>query len=102
MVLCKLPVPGRPTNSIRVGQVPTVLAVGVGGECFDVFFSRLSVVFSPSFWETTGFRLKYYLKEPISPNQPTNQHLGNFDTVRDNFTRLGTNINHDQTTCRGD
>ena len=24
----------------------------------------------------------------------------NFDTVRDNFTKLGTNINHDQTTCR--
>ena len=25
----------------------------------------------------------------------------NFDTVRDNFTKLGTNIKHDQTTCRG-
>ena len=24
----------------------------------------------------------------------------NFDTVQDNFTKLGTNINHDQTTCR--
>ena len=24
----------------------------------------------------------------------------NFDTVRDNFTKLGTNINHDQTMCR--
>ena len=24
----------------------------------------------------------------------------NFDTVRDNVTKLGTNINHDQTTCR--
>ena len=24
----------------------------------------------------------------------------NFDTVRNNFTKLGTNINHDQTTCR--
>ena len=24
----------------------------------------------------------------------------NFDTVRDNFTKLGTNINHDQMTCR--
>ena len=23
-----------------------------------------------------------------------------FDTVRDNFTKLGTNIKHDQTTCR--
>ena len=26
--------------------------------------------------------------------------LHTFDTVRDNFTKLGTNINHDQTTCR--
>ena len=24
----------------------------------------------------------------------------NFDTVRDNFTKLGTNIKRDQTTCR--
>ena len=24
----------------------------------------------------------------------------NFDTVGDNFMKLGTNINHDQTTCR--
>ena len=26
--------------------------------------------------------------------------LHNFDTVRDNFTKLVTNIKHDQTTCR--
>ena len=26
--------------------------------------------------------------------------LHNFDIVRDNFTKLGTNINHDQTTCK--
>ena len=26
--------------------------------------------------------------------------LHNFDTVRDNFTKLGTNIKHDQATCR--
>ena len=24
----------------------------------------------------------------------------NFDTVQDNFTKLGTNVKHDQTTCR--
>ena len=24
----------------------------------------------------------------------------NFDTVLDNFTKLGTNVEHDQTTCR--
>ena len=26
--------------------------------------------------------------------------LRNFDTVQDNFTKLGRNIKHDQTTCR--
>ena len=32
-VLCKLPVPGRPTILITVGQGPTALAVGAGGGC---------------------------------------------------------------------
>ena len=26
--------------------------------------------------------------------------LYNFDTVQDNFMKLGTNVKHDQTTCR--
>ena len=30
-MLGKLPVPGRPTNWNRVGQMPFVLAVGAGG-----------------------------------------------------------------------
>ena len=37
MVLGKLPVPGRPTILITVGQGPTALAVGAGGGCLDVF-----------------------------------------------------------------
>ena len=53
MVLGKLPVPGRPTVLITVGQGPTALAVGAGGGCLDIFiliypFSPLS----PSLWET--------------------------------------------------
>ena len=52
-VLGKLPVPGRPTILIIVGQGPTALAVGAGGGCLDIFtliypFSSLS----PSLWET--------------------------------------------------
>ena len=71
MVLGKLPVPGRPTIWITVGQGPTALAVGAGGGCLDVFtliypFSPLS----PSLWETARYRLKYCLKGPL--NQPTN------------------------------
>ena len=37
MVLGKLPVPGRPTIWMIVGQGPTVLAVGAGGGCSDIF-----------------------------------------------------------------
>ena len=53
MVLGKLPVPGRPTIRITVGQGSAALAVGAGGFFLDIFilvypFSPLS----PSIWET--------------------------------------------------
>ena len=74
-MLGKLSVPGRPTVWIIVEQGPTVLAVDAGGGCLDIFslvyhFSLLS----PSLWETARYRLKYCLKRPLSPKQPTNQH----------------------------
>ena len=74
MVLGKLPVPGRPTIWITVGQGPTALAVGAGGGCLDIFnliypFSP----FSPALWETARYRLKYCFKGPLNPKQPTNQ-----------------------------
>ena len=52
-MLCKLPVPGRPTILITVGQGPTAPAVGAGGVGLDIFtliypFSSLS----PFLWET--------------------------------------------------
>ena len=73
-MLGKLPVPGRPTTWIIVGQGPTALAVGAGGGCLDIFiliypFSPLS----PSLWETARYRLEYCLKGPLNPKQPTNQ-----------------------------
>ena len=51
MVLGKLPVPGRPTIWIIVGQGPTALAVGAGGGCFGFFLlsSILSLLFLPLF-----------------------------------------------------
>ena len=45
MVLGKLPVLGRPTIWISVGQGPTALAVGAGGGCMDIF--TLDYPFSP-------------------------------------------------------
>ena len=44
MVLGKLPVPGRPTIWITVGQGPTALAVG--GGLFGHFYSHLSFLSS--------------------------------------------------------
>ena len=50
MVLGKLPVPGRPTIWITVGQGPTALTVGAGGGCLDIFVSSiLSLLFLPLF-----------------------------------------------------
>ena len=37
LVLGKLPVPGRPTIWMIVGQGPIALAVGAGGDCLDTF-----------------------------------------------------------------
>ena len=80
MVLGNLPVPGRPTIWMSVGQGPIALAVGAGGGCLDIFtllypFSPLS----PSLWETARYRLKYCLKGPLNPNnQPTNHLCDHF------------------------
>ena len=74
MVLGKLPVPGRPTIWMIVGQGSIVLAVGAGGGCLDVF--TLLYPFSPlssSFWETARYRLKYFLKGPLNPKQQQQQ-----------------------------
>ena len=50
MVLGKLPVPGRPTIWITVGQGPTALAVGADGGCLDILLSSiLSLLFIPLF-----------------------------------------------------
>ena len=67
MVLGKRPVPGRPTIWITVGQ-----GLRVGG-CLDILI--LIYPFSPlypSLRETARYRLKYCLKGPLNPKQPTN------------------------------
>ena len=84
MVLGKLPVPGRPTLLMIVGQGPTALVVGAGGGCLDIFtliypFSSLS----PSLWETARYGLKYCLKGPLNQKQPTNLNFGLYTQVSD-------------------
>ena len=77
MVLGKLPVPGRPTFLMIVGQGPIALTVGAGGGLFGHFYSPLSFhsSFSLSLWETARYRLKYCLKGLLNPKQPTNQRV---------------------------
>ena len=73
MVLGKLTVPGRPTIWMTVGQGPTALAVGAGGGCLDIYSLIYPIsILSPCLWETARYRLKYCLKGPLSPKQPTN------------------------------
>ena len=78
----KLPVPGHPTIWMIVGQGPIALAVGAAWGCLDIFtllcpFSSLS----PSFWETARYRLKYCLKGPLNPKQPTNEQNVNVEQL---------------------
>ena len=59
MVLGKLPVPGRPTILMIVGQGPIALAVGSGRGCLDIFSLVYHFSFlSPSLWETARYKLK--------------------------------------------
>ena len=78
MVLGKLPVPGRRTNLDNSRARACCACSGCGWGLFGHFFSRLSFLFSfsLSLWETARYRLKYCLKGPLSPKQPTNQPIG--------------------------
>ena len=76
MSLDKLPVPGRPTIWMIVGQGPIALAVGAGGGCFGHFytlsflsFHPLFSLLSPSLWEAARYRLKYCLKGLLNPKK---------------------------------
>ena len=72
MVLGKPPGPGRPKIWMTVGQGP--IAFPVEGGCLEI--CTLLYLFSPlypSLWKTARYRLKYYLKGPLNPKQPTTQ-----------------------------
>ena len=60
---------------IRVGQGPTALAVGAGRVVWAFFLSSIISLFFllPLSGRRPDIDLKYRLKEPLSPKQPTNQ-----------------------------
>ena len=75
MVLGKLPGPEHPTIWMTVGQGPTVLTVGAGGDCLDIYaLLYLSSSLSPSLCEMAQYRLKYCLKGPLN-KKTTNQQF---------------------------
>ena len=65
MVLGKLLVPGRPSRARAYCACSRC-----GWRWFGHFFSL-----SPFLWETARYRLKYCLKGPFNPKQPTNQPI---------------------------
>ena len=76
MVLGKLPVQGRPTycDYSRAWAYCACSRSGGGGLDIVSLVYHFSLL-SPSLWETARYRLKYCLKGPLSPKQPTNQLL---------------------------
>ena len=57
---------------VTEGQGPIALAVDAVGGYLDIFTLVYHFSFlSPSLWETARYRLKYCLKGPLSPKQPT-------------------------------
>ena len=79
MVLGKLPVPGRPTIWITVGQGPTALVVGAGGGCLDIF--TLIYPFLSSFslslgWLVGSFGFNGRLRQYFSLYRAVSQREG--------------------------
>ena len=102
MVLGKLPVPGRPTIWITVGQGPTALAVGADGGVWTFLLSSILSPLSPWLWEMARYRLKYCLKGPLNPKQPTNQqHCADRLDLHSRAHCADRFDSHIQTTLRG-
>ena len=80
-VLGKLPVPGPPTT-LDYSRARAYCACSRSycafSRCRCGLFGHFSLIYhfsflSPSLWQTARYRLKYCLKRPLSPKQPTNR-----------------------------
>ena len=75
-MLGKLTVPGRPTSLDDSRARAYCACSRCGWGCLDIFsLIYLFSFLSPSLWETARYRLKYCLKGPLSPKQPTDQPI---------------------------
>ena len=101
MVLGKLPVPVRPTNLDHSRARAYCACSGCGWGLFGIFSLVYPFSFlSPSLWETARYRLKYCLKGPLRPKQPTNQPYF-FGYKTDAFSFLNNPADLDQS-CKTD
>ena len=97
MVLSKIPVPGRPTIWMIVGQGPFAIAESAGGRCLAIFSLFLFSSLSPSLWKTARYILKYCLRGPLNPKQPINQPT---KSIEGNLMKLDTLIEGYKAKCR--
>ena len=67
LVLGKLPVTGRPTILMIVGQGLIALAVGADGGCLDILLSSILSLF------LRGISTEILSQRAANPKQPTNQ-----------------------------
>ena len=83
-ILSQRAVKPKTTNQLSVPGRPTILdysrarAYCTCSRCGWGLFGHFSLVYhfsplSPVLWETARYRMKYCLKGPLSPKQPTNQ-----------------------------
>ena len=85
-VLGNLPMREHPTVWITVAWAYCTCS-RCGWGLFGLFFTLICPfsALSPSLWETARYRLKYCLKGPLNPKQPTNQTCVRiFDTIEHN------------------
>ena len=89
-MLGKLPVLGRPTNL----DYRRARAYCTCSRCGWGLFGHFSLIchfsfLSPSLWETARYRLKYCLKRPLSPKQPTNQLIAFTINLSSRYEAMG-------------
>ena len=87
-MLGKLTVPGRPANLDDSRARAYCACSRRGWGLFGHFFSHLSFL-SPSIWETARLKMKYCLKGPLNPKEPTNQPLNLKKGLRSPKTNQG-------------
>ena len=92
-MLGKLPGPGRPTN-LDYSRARAYCA------CSRCRWELFGHFYAPPQKVAGYYVIPSELLSVCLSVRPSVNPLHNFDTVRDNFTKLGTNIKHDQTTCR--